>query len=86
MESGSFTVSAVDPACPECAQITGGCAKHCWVTTITAPAIPIRVGEQYSVPSAWSPFATGWICPRCSAGVAPHIEKCPCSTPYRGKP
>lgn len=21
----------------------------------------------------------GWICPKCGAGVAPHMDKCPCS-------
>lgn len=21
----------------------------------------------------------GWLCPKCGAGVAPHVDKCPCS-------
>lgn len=34
----------------------------------------IDLATRFSMPP------TGWICPRCGAGVAPHITQCPCNT------
>lgn len=30
-------------------------------------------------PGYYQPTQTGWVCPKCHAANAPHINQCPCS-------
>ena len=55
--------------CPGCGVMGAGCI--CAIINPpeygwpVVPVLPVRVG---------------WQCPVCGAGVAPHIEKCPCKS------
>jgi len=55
------TNTSIDPSCPDCAKLTGGCGKH--------PITHGPVGFPFTTPM-------GWQCPVCRACYAPFMTQC----------
>lgn len=75
---GFSTVTSVRNNCPNC---------HKPYFDMGESTNPISICECYKKQQKFvqMPMLMGWVCPKCNGGVAPGVDRCPCTpVPYYG--